>query len=46
MAEIISLSGEKRLIIELGDVTFVNNILNNLGIDNKKRRFIKWSNKF
>ena len=40
MAEIISLSGEKRLIIELGDVTFVNNILNNLGIDNKKRRLL------
>ena len=38
MIEIISLSEEKKLIIELSDVSFINSFLNNLQIENQKKK--------
>ncbi|MEC9206129.1 MAG: ATP phosphoribosyltransferase regulatory subunit [Pseudomonadota bacterium] len=40
MIEIVSLSREKRLIIEIGNVSFINNLLDSFEISDEKRRFL------
>ena len=40
MIQIISLSNQKRLIIELGDVSFINNFLNDIQIEQEQRTIL------